>query len=256
MAAHYGIGGVLLSDRLPEGPLAGNWIWVGYSRGNYDNTGNSWSGAMLEYSLGGASGSVPLGGPAFRDFPEHAPVGLTVTRSAGTITLTIATPLDGPVVKSHTFTGAQAAALDTLVYAGFANYYSNWEYDNLAVTASSPAPPIETWLAGAPLNSENLLKYAVGGAVTIDAPAESPTSALEADKLSLTAVVRTDDPDLQVVAESSENLVSWTTNGITVQTAADQGGVAAGFQRRIFSIALTNPSPPKLFLRQRIIYAP
>ena len=253
---YYGVGGVLLSDNLPSDGLTGNWLWIGYSRGNYDGTGKSWSLPIMEYSLGGVSGSVPLGGPAFRDFPEHAPIALTVTRSGGTITLSIASPLDGAVNRSHTFTGAQAAALDTLVYAGFANYYSDWEYDNLVVTSSSGTPPIETWLAGAPLNSENLFKYAVGGAVTIDAPAESPTASLQADRMSLTAVVRTDDPDLQVMAESSENLVSWSTNVITTQAAADQAGLAAGFQRRTFSIALADPSPAKLFLRLKVVYHP
>jgi len=95
----------------------------------------AWSGAMLEYSLGGTTGSVPLGGPAFRDFPEHAPIGLTVTRNGGTIGLSIATPLDGPLVKSHTFTGAQAAALDTLRFAGTMTYFSGFDYDNLQLVS-------------------------------------------------------------------------------------------------------------------------
>jgi len=256
MASHYGVGGVLLAASLPGTTLTGNWLWIGYSRGDYDGTGRSWSLPILEGNLGGSPVSVPLGGPAFRDFPEHAPIALTVTRNGGTITLSIGSPLDGAVNRSHTFTGAQAAALDTLVYAGFANYYSDWEYDNLAVTALSPTPLIETWLAGAPLNAANLLKYAVGGAATINAPAEAPTASRQADRMSLTAVVRTDDPDLQVMAESSENLVNWTSNGITTQASNDQTGLAAGFQRRIFSIALADPSPAKLFLRLKVVYHP
>ena len=58
------------------------------------------------------------------------------------------------------------------------------------------------------------------------------------------------------MAEWSENLVSWSTNGITTQAAADQAGLAAGFQRRTFSIALADPSPAKLFLRLKVVHAP
>jgi len=58
------------------------------------------------------------------------------------------------------------------------------------------------------------------------------------------------------MAESSQNLVSWTTNGINTQASNDQTGLAAGFQRRIFSIALADPSPAKLFLRLKVVHAP
>jgi hypothetical protein len=252
---YYGLGGLLLSSGS-DGIAGNNWIWAGFSRGDYDNTGNSWSGAMLEYSLGGVSGSVPLGGPAFRDFPGHTPVGLTVTRSGGTITLSIVTPLDGPLVKSHTFTGAQASALDTLRFAGTMTYYSVFQYDNLSLTALPAAPPIETWLAGAPLNAGNLRKYALGGAPTAGSPAEEPTASLEGDRFALTAVVRTDDPSIEVMAEKSENLIEWTTNGITMQAAADQTGVPAGCQRRIFSVPRPGNPPSRLFLRYRIVYSP
>jgi len=91
----------------------------------------------MEYRLGGTNGSAALGGPAFRDFPEHSPIPMSISRTGGgaTISLLIDSPTDGPVVRSNTFTGAQAAALNSLVYVGFANYYSDWEYDNLTVQA-------------------------------------------------------------------------------------------------------------------------
>ena len=251
MPPHYGIGGLLLSDNLPGGGLTGNWIWVGFSRGNYDNTGNSWSSAMLEYSLGGVSGSVPLGGPAFRDFPGHAPVGLTVTRSGGTITLSIASPLDGPLVKSHTFTGAQASALDTLQYAGFANYYSDWEYDNLQLTVS----PLFSWLAGQPMNSETLLKYAVGGATHVSAASENSAPVWETNRFSLTAVVRTNDPKLTLTGESSTNLTNWSSQGVTSAPDANQTNVPPGCQRRVYSASTTH-HPSKLFLRIKALYTP
>jgi hypothetical protein len=247
---YYGIGGLLLSSGS-DGIAGNNWIWVGYSRGNYDNTGKSWSGAMLEYSLGGTSGSVPLGGPAFRDFPEHAPVGLTVTRSGGTIGLTIATPLDGPVVKSHTFTGAQAAALDTLRFAGTMTYYSVFGYDNLQLTVS----PFLSWLAGQPTNSESLLKYAVGGATSALALPENLSSSVETNRLTLTAVVRTNDPKLTLAGESSATLTNWSSLGVTSAPAANQANVPSGHERRIYSAPFTN-NQGRLFLKVKATYTP
>ena len=247
---YYGVGGLLLSSGS-NGTDGNNWIWVGFSRGNYDNTAKSWSSAMLEYSLGGVSGSVPLGGPAFRDFPEHAPIALTVTRSGGTITLSIATPLDGPLVKSHTFTGAQASALDTLRFAGTMTYFSAFQYDDLQLTVS----PLASWLAGQPMNSETLLKYAVGGASHVSAPSENSAPTLETNRLSLTAVVRTNDPKLTLAGESSMNLASWTSQGVTSAPAANQTGVPSGHERRVYSAPYTN-NQSKLFLRIKALYTP
>jgi hypothetical protein len=40
-----------------------------------------------------------------------------------------------------------------------------------------------------------------------------------------------------------------------MEAAANQNGVATGFQRRVFSIPLTN-NPTRSFLRLRVLYLP
>lgn len=443
---HYGVGGLLLSSGS-SGTTGNNWIWVGFSRNDYDGTGKSWSLLSLEYSLGGVSGTVPLGGPAFRDFPEHAPVGLTVTRRGGTITLSIASALDGTLVKSHTFTGAQAAALDSLRFAGVMTYFSAFEYDDLnlvsgplisisgtpaaltttygtasattsfavsglnmgagilvippagfevstdntnfapaitvgaagtvvdttvylrlaasatagtksgsivlsgggaadvnvaaaagtverkALTGSftaagklydgttdamatgrslsdivngdevelsggtaafadaaigtgktvtltgavltgaqagnyalasvttatadivAPADGLTVWLEGQPATAQTLHKYAIGGAGNAHAVSEEVEGSIHHGRVSLTALVRTNDAKLTVTGEWSTALAAWTTNGVTSTAAHVQTNVSPGFQRRIFSVEDAG-DPPALFLRLKALYSP
>jgi len=256
--AWYGQGGLLLSS---TGDMSGDYLWVGIQTGWGElNPTTTFARPFASWKLGGVTGGGTIFSPegAIRMSTDTwGPAVLTVGRTNGSSSLSfvIGSPVDGMRTATLSFSGVAAAALGNLQYAGFANYLSVWHYDNLVVTSSSGAPQIEAWLEGQPLNEENLLKYGVCGAVTIQSPSEAATSSLDAMKLSLTAIVRTDDPDLRVVAETSGNLTTWTTSGLTMETAANQVGVVAGFQRRVFSIPLTNNST-RLFLRLRIIYLP
>lgn len=254
----YGQGGLLLSS---TGDMTGDYLWVGLETGWGEiNPTTTFARPFASWKLGGVAGGGTIFSPegAIRMSADTwSPAVLTVSRTNGgsSLSFVVGSPVDGMRTANLSFSGAAAAALDNLQYAGFANYLSVWQFDNLLVTASPTTPPIETWLEGRPLNEENLFKYAIGGAATIQSPAEVPSSSINAENFSLSAIVRTDDPDLEVVAETSGNLTDWTTSGITLETAANQVGVAAGFQRRVFKIPLTN-NPTRLFLRLRIFYLP
>jgi hypothetical protein len=73
--------------------------------------------------------------------------------------------------------------------------------------------------------------------------------AVEGEFLTLTAVVRTDDPDLTIAGVATADLtVAFTTTGVTSTTAGvSQVGVPAGTERRKFSVPLDGAS--KKFLR-------
>jgi len=77
---------------------------------------------------------------------------------------------------------------------------------------------------------------------------ESTVTVLDSSKLSLTAVVRTNDPSLSVVGEVGIDLSSWSSIGVSVEPAASQVGVPEGCQRRIYSVDRAN-SPSRQFLR-------
>lgn len=114
-----------------------------------------------------------------------------------------------------------------------------------------------SWLNGAPTNSANQLKYAIGGATGPTATnGVAPETAVTSSNLSITAIVRTNDPKLSVFGEGLTNLSlgPWTTNGITQTVSTNQAGVPDGNQRQIFSIPRgTNASQ---FLRLDSILQP
>ena len=111
----------------------------------------------------------------------------------------------------------------------------------------------EVWLAGSgvTLTSELLVKYAIGGASTPTGLSESTVTVLDSSKLSLTAVVRTNDLSLSVVGDSGVDLSSWSSSGVSMEPAASQVGVPEGCQRRIYSVERSN-SPSRQFLRLRV----
>jgi hypothetical protein len=109
------------------------------------------------------------------------------------------------------------------------------------------------WAQGAPLNSANLLLYSIGGATSPTAGnSTASTSAVTASNLSITAIVRTNDPNLSVVGQSVTDLSIgvWSTNNVTM-TPGDQTGVGEGLQKQIWSIP--RASDTKKFLRLRSV---
>ncbi len=100
-----------------------------------------------------------------------------------------------------------------------------------------------------------LLRYALGAnspTDTVSAPVTSSTPTT----LSLTAVVRTDDPALTVGAEAVNDLAgTWGTGGtVTVIDAADQSGVPTGSTRKVFTVVTTGSA--RKFLRLTATLAP
>jgi hypothetical protein len=129
---------------------------------------------------------------------------------------------------------------------------------NIAVsgTVSAASSPFTTWLNGAPTNATTVGLYAIGGATSPSATNGIPsTTAVTSSNLSITAIVRTNDPNLSVFGESLTNLTvaRWFTNGVTKTNSGDQSGVPSGTARQIFSVPRTNNSQ---FLRLDAILQP
>ena len=112
----------------------------------------------------------------------------------------------------------------------------------VAGTVSQAGETFTNWAQGAPLNSANLMLYAIGGATSPTATnGIAMSNAVTSSNLSITAVVRTNDPNLGVFGQSIVNLGAgiWTNNDVSrITNGVDQSGVPSGNQRQIFSTPL------------------
>ena len=123
-------------------------------------------------------------------------------------------------------------------------------------TVQGASSSFASWAgSGAVTNAELVGKYAIGGATNTAALGESPVPFLDGNKLSLTAIVRTNDAKLAVVGVTGSSLTSWSTSGVSVTTSTNTNGVPTGCQRQVFSVDRTN-SPTKQFLRLKAVLTP
>jgi len=120
----------------------------------------------------------------------------------------------------------------------------------------APVGGYELWSGGQTVSPAGILAYAIGGASSPDGHDGTAVShAVTGNSLIMTAIVRTNDPNLtvigQVIAELSGS--AWTTNQVTM-TPGDQTGVGEGLQRQIWSTPRDGGS--QKFLRLEVIRQP
>jgi autotransporter-associated beta strand protein len=82
----------------------------------------------------------------------------------------------------------------------------------------------------------NLLRYAMG-ANSASASVVKPVSSLDTSNLSITAIVRINDPKVTMVGQSATDLAAWSTTPIVGVRTTDQTGAIPGeTERQVFSI--------------------
>jgi hypothetical protein len=82
----------------------------------------------------------------------------------------------------------------------------------------------------------NLLRYAMG-ANSASASVVKPVSSLDASNLSITAIVRINDPKVSIVGQSGTSLSAWSTTPIVGVRTTDQTGATVGeTERQVFSV--------------------
>jgi hypothetical protein len=112
----------------------------------------------------------------------------------------------------------------------------------------------QQWAGGA--EDASLAAYAIGGASSATANDGIPSGTSLGDVLSITAIVRTNDPGLSVTARAAEDAIlgPWSTNGVSRTVSTNQAGVPSGTERQIFSI--DRGTNNRLFLRLDAILQP
>jgi hypothetical protein len=174
------------------------------------------------------------------------PVTLTSSNS-GVATITSGNTLNNVGVGSATITATQT---------GDGNYEAAMPVSvNLTVSAPS-ATTFASWSGNAAVTSDLVYKYAFGAADKNSAE-QKMTSSIVNGKLTLTAVVRTDDPKLVITPKSVSSLSgTWSATDpvISVVNAADQAGLGTGLVRKVYSVERGIDS--KRFLKLEAVYTP
>ena len=143
-------------------------------------------------------------------------------------------------------------------YGGVASGGGGGAWDGTVNTAGvlTVGSTVGTWSGNAPVTSELVGKYAIGGASSMSAAAEPPVMAVEGSNLSLTAIVRKDDPRLAVGAEWATDLASgWSGEGVSSVTNGLVQPADPGLERRKFTVPYDPATEPRKFLRLKATLA-
>ena len=188
-------------------------------------------------------------GDAARTLIASSSSGLSVTLTSSD--LNVATITSGNTLN---IVGAGATTL-TATQTGDGNYEAAMPV-SVILTVSPGGTTFANWSGNAAVTSDLLSRYAFGAVSKTSAP-EKITSNITATTLSLTAVVRTDDPKLVITPKSVSSLSgTWSATDpvISVANAADQTGLGTGLVRKVYSVERGIDS--KRFLKLEAVYTP
>ena len=238
------------------------------------------------YDAGQMNNNVHTVDVIVRDSPLAAPITTTLTVTVTDVIEDVVAPiitLNGAglirINRNETFTDsgalvndnvdaprtvyASSGTVDTAVLGTYVlTYTANDAAGNAAIPVSRTVvvgQTVDTWLEGTGLTMTPplLVKYGVGGAdspfgVSLPSTFVVTTTGQGQAVLTMTELVRVDDPSLQVVGRSVADLGNLGQAGSITTVpgvpAADQSGVPAGFQRQTFTAPATSGNRQFLWL--------
>jgi hypothetical protein len=150
--------------------------------------------------------------------------------------------------------GAGTATL-TATQTGDGNYEAAMPVSVSLTVSEFTGTTFASWSGNEAVTSDLVSRYAFGAVSKTSAP-EKITSSITSTTLSLTAVVRTDDPKLVITPKSASTLGTWSATDpvISVVNAADQTGLGTGLVRKVYSVERGIDS--KRFLKLEAVYTP
>jgi hypothetical protein len=170
--------------------------------------------------------------------------------------LSVATITSGNTLN---IVGVGTATL-TATQAGNSNYEAATDVSVILTVSAAPGTTFASWSGNAAVTSDLVYKYAFGAADKNSAE-QKMTSSIVNGKLSLTAVVRTDDPThLIITAKSTTSLTGvWsasTTELLIIVTDGDSTGLGTGLFRKVFTVDRSISLDSKRFLKLEAVYTP
>jgi len=195
--------------------------------------------------------------------PATAKVGdaarsLIATSSSGLpVTLTSLNPNVATITSGNTlnFVGVGSATI-TAKQAGNSSFEAATDVEVLLTVSAAPVTTFVSWSGNEAVTSDLVSRYAFGATNKTSTP-EKITSSITATTLSLTAVVRTDDPKLVITPKSVSSLSgTWSATDpvISVVNAPDQTGLGTGLVRKLYSVERGIDS--KRFFKLEAVYTP
>jgi hypothetical protein len=198
--------------------------------------------------------------------PATAKVGdsartLIATSSSGLpVTLNSSDPNVATITSGNTlnFVGVGTCTI-TATQLGNTNYDPATPV-GVTLSVSLGGTTFASWSGSAAIATDMIYKYAFGAADK-NSSVQKITSSITSTTLTLTAVVRTDDPKLVITPKSQSSLVGgWATSdrAVSVVDAVDQtfNGVplGTGLVRKVYTV--DRGSDSKRFLRLEAVYNP
>jgi hypothetical protein len=152
------------------------------------------------------------------------------------------------------FVGVGSATI-TATQVGNTNYDAATPV-SVILTVSPGGTTFANWSGNVAATSDLVSRYAFGATDTTSA-AKGMTTSITSTTLSLTAVVRTDDPKLVITPKSANSLTgTWSSTDpvISVVNAPDQTGLGTGLLRKVYSVERGIDS--KRLLKLEAVYTP
>jgi hypothetical protein len=146
----------------------------------------------------------------------------------------------------------------TATQAGNSNYEAATDVLVILTVSAAPGTTFASWSGNEAVTSDLVSRYAFGAVSKTSAPAKT-TSSITSATLSLTAVVRADDPKLVITPKSVSSLSgTWSGTDPVISVidanAAEQIGLGTGLVRKVYSVERGIDS--KRFLKLEAVYTP
>jgi hypothetical protein len=229
--------------------VAASALVVGLSRGlgtPPDFSASSFSGYTPAAITSAPTASGRAGGPfTYLITATGLPVGYTVSAlPEGLVFNTLTGEISGVLVRAGEYSITIGADYET----------GGSVATVLALAVQSAGRPVDEWLADELLDEESLLRYAIGGGAGPQETGQLPVLVWSGEMLTLTALVREDDPGLRVTGESADELTGqWVSDVVAVrgrEQGVPQTGVGPGFEQREYAVPVGGAE--RRFLRLRV----
>jgi hypothetical protein len=199
--------------------------------------------------------------PATAKIGDAARTVIATSSSGLSVTLTSSDSRIATITSGNTLNivGAGTATL-TATQTGDGNYEAALPVSVSLTVSEFTGTTFASWSGNAAVTSDLVYKYAFGASDKNSAE-QKMTSSIVNGKLSLTAVVRTDDPShLVITAKSATSLTGvWSASTpelpITVSDG-DSTGLGTGLARKVFTVDRAVSLDTKRFLKLEAVYTP